>query len=213
MRDALPCSRWTAWAILTGVGLTGAVLAARVVPVVTPARYFEGPLLVLMLAAFASLAAAAGLAAVSVVGLLSGRRAAASLLVASLTVFAAGLVPLDPALHELDDRLHQAAREEIVQRVNAGDLQPPNPPHASLVPLPSEYSWAVSDGGGQRMIEVRPDAGGVRVTFFPHGGYRNRRWAVIYESSDQAPSFPGPNLPTVQRIELVRERWFRAILD
>ena len=226
------------------VPLAGVLLAARIAPVVTSASHFEGPMVLLILLSFLAVPASAILALVALALVVRGRRWALGPLlvtVAGLIFFA---LPLGPLMRQVDDALRQSAREELARRAEAGELvswmatapwpifrpggsseaplpvrlsPPPEPPadRPYLAPLPLDYPWAVSDGGGQRMLEVWRAADATRVTFFPHGGLRNGHWWIIYDSADRPPSLAdlGSRGWHFDRVERLRDRWYRVVRD
>ena len=219
---------WTRVASLSGAIVAALLLAGRVVPVVSPERYPDGTILLLIFAYPVSVLGAVVIGGVSLFRLVRGSRAAVGPLLTVLVAAAILGLPLEPVLREVDDRLHRTAREEIVRRLETGELAPPQwysaPPGRwveapqrgnLLISVPREFSAAVSNAGGQNMLQTTFDPSFTRAVFQPHPGIGNRLWAVVYDRNDHAPD-PG-DLSVVpwrfQRVERLREHWFRVIAE
>jgi len=185
----------------------------------------ELQVLLLGLVLWPALCMAGLVVAISVVLLVRGRRTVVVPLLSGLAAILAWYLPLAPALRELDDSLHRDAREELVYRLMLGELETLRGPFgksnadltggAQLLSLPSQYPAAVSGGLSHRAIEVQKDEQSMRVTFFPHGGFGNGRWYVVYTSDDRLPeqsTRPGPG-QAPYRIERLRDHWYRLVHD
>lgn len=176
--------------------MAAVLLAGRVVPVVSPERHPDATIIALMLAYPVALLGAAMICCGSILRLIRGSRDPVGPLLAGLVAVAMVLIPLDPVLRELDDRLHQGAREDIVRRLESGELKPrwySAPPGrlveapergTLLVAVPLEYSAAVSNAG----VQATFDPALTRAVFLPHRGIGNRMWAVVYDRDDIAPA-------------------------
>jgi hypothetical protein len=158
------------------------------------------------------------------------RSAALPLAVNALALVIFVLAPLlAPAVDWLDFRVHQAARSELVARVEAGELRrlwpsgslgqvssagadwPSGSAPASL-PLPPEYPSAVSDGG-YRMLFVYREQGALHVVFFPRLSLRGPHTLFVYRADGRKPSLPYFNWKTVAVTEPLADRWFRLVLE
>src|SRR5688500_2054766 len=121
MRQA---ARWGApVATLAALSLGAVQLAARIGPVVTPAPNFEGEQLLLWFLSLLSWPTACALALTSAVWLARGHKSAAGPFLAGLAALSVPFLPLGPTMRDLDDALHRDARDEIVRRVEAGELR------------------------------------------------------------------------------------------
>ena len=210
---------------LAGLGLGAVPLAARLAPVLTPAEKFEGELLLLFFLAWLAWPGAGALAIISARLLLVGQRPAVVPLLAASGALAIPFLPLASAARDLDDTLHRTARTEIVRRIEAGELGPfvHVPPGADpTAPTPREglvalidYPWAVSNCGGHRLADVRLEGDRLRVTFCPHGGWRNGGWWIVYDAADWMPELSDPRLRGwgFERVERLRARWYRLSRD
>ena len=198
------------WASV-GIALGGRLLAGRVVPIVSSDRS-EGTLLFVGLGAGLALLAAVVLVVLSAVALVCGRAWAVFPLLAGAGALAAFfLVPWRAPMLAVDDEVHRAAREDIVRRLEEGELSR----SGTLAAVPREYPWAVSACGGHNLVSVVEDQGGTRVLFCPHGGFGNGHWWLVYDSADRAPGQSDQGLYGFgfERVERLRERWYRVLGD
>jgi hypothetical protein len=205
-------------ASLAGAGIALWLLAWRVWPIVSPGRNLELEVILLFLLGLPALVGALFLTVTTGCLLWRGQRAALGPLLAGISALAIVALPLSPAMRDLDDRLHRAAREEVALRLESGDLRDQPGLWGSsggLAALPPEQPNAVSYCGGHRLVDLWRDGAALRVTFCPHGGARNGGWWVVYDSADRTPLLTEPYLAgwTFGRVERLRERWFRLVKD
>ena len=138
------------------------------------------------------------------------RRAVPPLLVNLLALVAFFAVPLRP-LDLLDFRLNQAARTAVVRRIEAGELWNGSP-SVQVAFLPRQYPRSISDGAGQRSVQVFRADGALHVVFFPHPGLRSdERSAFLYRADGRPPSLPDRYLPNAVAVEPLAERWWRVV--
>jgi hypothetical protein len=194
--------------LAVSMALGGWLLTGRVGEVVLP-LWTDNQRLLLLASYGLALVAAVGWSAYLLVRLVRRRTdAAVPLLVAAVLLIAFFRLPLGPVPRELDEHLHRAAREDVVRRVEARELWPLNPPHASLVALVDEPLPVSADHLAS--VVPLPGTDAVQVVFFPYSGLGNDRWLVAYRSDDQPPEPPYNVAFDDAQWERLRPRWYRA---
>jgi hypothetical protein len=192
--------------------LGGLLLAGRIVPIVSPDRSEWTVLVVLLIVAVAFVGTLI-LLLVAVAATLHGRRAASYALLIGLAALGTCFIPLSPALRDLDEHLHRAAREDIVKRYQSGELSRLSSAGDTLAVVPREYPWAVSSCGGHNLVALTADALSSRVMFCAHGGIRNGRWWVVYDTADRPPAVTDRGLIGFgfDHVERLRPHWYRVV--
>ncbi len=146
-------------------------------------------------------------------GLDSWRRLAVLPLLANILALALFLfAPVGRPLDDLDFQIHRAAREDVVERIQAGELwngQPGN----SVAFLPPEYPHSVS-ASGQRSVTVYRQDGVLHVLFYLHPGLRGlegEHAAFLYRADGQPPFLSNPHLWNAISSERLDEHWYRVL--
>lgn len=117
--------------------------------------------------------------------------------------------PISRPLDDLDFVLHRAAREEVVSRVESGELWDGSP-HVSVAFLPREYLTSVSGGSGQRSLVVYREENALHVVFFLRSGFHNEHSAFLYRSDRRSPSLSSRYLHDAVSSERLDDRWHRV---
>ncbi len=147
-------------------------------------------------------------------GLTTGRHLVALPLLINLLALGLFLcVPVSRPLDDLDFQVHRAAREDVVRRIESGELWS-GMPGKSVAFLPPEYSRSVSDGGGQRSVTVYREDGVLHVLFYIHPSQRGlvgEHSAFLYRADGQASSLSNPYLWNPFSSERLDERWHRLV--
>lgn len=153
-------------------------------------------------------------AVLSVVHLLrapdSARRTAALPLAISTVALALYVAPM-PLIDDLDFQRHYTARMEAVGRIESGELWNGSPA-ISVTSLPRpDYPTSVSNGAGQRSVQVYREDGALHVVFHPvTGGLLDGHPAILYRADGQPPSVPDRVLPTAASSERLDAYWHRV---
>ena len=205
--------------VLLGLLCAAALLAARLAPPLSPAPYFEGELILLIVAAFLAVPVAALLTFVSALLFLRGHRRAILPLLAGAVAVAVPFLPLSPLVQDLDERLHGPEREAVVRRIEAGEIQVFGGYISSdgqrrrgqgMAALPPEYPQALSWCGGHRLVSVE-DEEPLVIAFCPHPGLFNAGGWIVYSAAGPVPDHVRARLTSWgwHHAESLRPHWYR----
>ncbi len=101
-------------------------------------------------------------------------------------------------------RFRLAEREQVVRRIESGELRPNVSHNASLIALPREFA-SVSLGGGEVLVQRQGDK--LKILFFTFRGVLDNFAGFVYTSDGLTPKrgdFAGEFII----IRKVRDRWF-----
>ncbi len=99
-----------------------------------------------------------------------------------LTILLWLFFPFTQVMLDLDFKLNKSEREEVVEMVKNGTLQPNVSYNSSLIQLPEKYDQ-LSKGGGEIVIEKNGDM----VLFFTYRGILDNFSGVVYSPNDRKP--------------------------
>lgn len=130
-------------------------------------------------------------------------------LVVNFLIAALFLVPT-PFIDQMDFQRHYAARVEVVQRIESGELWNGSP-FNKLVSLPwPEYPTSVSNDGW-RDVDVYREDSVLHVVFHPTtGSVLDQPTAILYRADGEPPSLSNALLTRAVSFESLGDRWYRV---
>jgi hypothetical protein len=119
----------------------------------------------------------------SIVGLIK-RKDWKPFVIQSITILLLFLIPFNKIVLDIDFKLNQSERSEVISKIQDGTLIPNVSHNSSLIHLPKEYDQ-LSSGGGDIVIEKRGDK--YAVLFFTFRGVLDNFSGFVFSPYDTRP--------------------------